>query len=83
MESKYLNPRAGKAIPQDGPHDLQDCPRVRQGQVCRVFVLMTGDTPGERQDPEKELAVAQERMRCFTLIRSCGGFACPGRPLYH
>ena len=44
---------------------------------------MTGDTPGERQDPEKELAVAQERMRCFTLIRSCGGFACPGRPLYH
>ena len=37
--------------------------RVQQGLVNRVFVLLPGDTSEERQDPETELAVAQERIR--------------------
>ena len=38
--------------------------RVQQGQVNRVFVLLpAGDMPEDRPDPEKEIAVAQERIR--------------------
>ena len=36
---------------------------MQQGLVHRVYVLLPRDTPEERQEPEKELAVAQERIR--------------------
>ena len=37
--------------------------RVQQGQVNRVFVLLPGDMPKDRPEPEREMAVAQERIR--------------------
>ena len=40
-----------------------ECERVQQGQVHRVYVLLPGDTPKDRQDTEKDMAVAQERIR--------------------
>ena len=42
--------------------------RVQQGLVHRVYVLLPGDTPEERQDPELELAVAQERIRSLEYL---------------
>ena len=37
--------------------------RVQQGQVNRVFVLLPGDMPEDRPETEREMAVAQERIR--------------------
>ena len=48
--------------------------RVQQGQVNRVFVLLpAGDMPEDRPDPEKEMAVAQERIRSLEELWSGNG----------